>query len=101
MIGVCLYVIAGYGNFTFTMDFYESSSFATPYSDYPIQVALNDYVHVQYAVDSSADLVIMAENCRATKGPSYYSWPQYQIIQNGYVQERQYGFLCYDMNLLD
>jgi len=27
--------------------------------------------------------VIMAENCKATKGGSFYSWPQYNIIQNG------------------
>lgn len=77
---------AGYGNFTFRMDFYKSGSYLAPYTEYPIQVGLNEYVYVQYSVESAADLVIMAENCRATKFGSYYSWPYYNLIQNGYVQ---------------
>lgn len=32
---------------------------------------------------SSTDLVIMAENCKATKDASFYSWPQYTFLQNG------------------
>ncbi|XP_044165774.1 uncharacterized protein LOC114963363 [Acropora millepora] len=76
---------AGYGNFTFKMDFFKSGSFLVPYStaDYPLQLRLNDYIYVRYSVESSADLVIMAENCRATKDGSFYSLPQYKIIQNG------------------
>ena len=76
---------AGYGNFTFRMDFFKSGSFVVPYSaaDYPLQLRLNDYIYVRYSVESSADLVIMAENCRATKDGSFYSLPQYNIIQNG------------------
>ena len=78
---------AGYGNFTFKIDFYKSSSFATPYTeqDYPLSVAVNQYLYVKYSVESSADLVIMAVTCRATKTGSLYSWPQYSIILNGYV----------------
>ena len=55
------------------MDFYESSSFTTPYTtqDYPPTVDLNEYVYLQYSVASSADLVIMAENCKATKDVSF------------------------------
>ncbi|RMX46817.1 hypothetical protein pdam_00007662 [Pocillopora damicornis] len=75
----------GYGTFTFKMDFYKSSSFATPYTtqDYPLTVDLNEYVYLRYSVASSADLVIMAENCKATKDASFYSWPQYTFLQNG------------------
>ena len=67
--------------------FYESSSFTTPYTaqDYPLTVDLNEYVYLQYSVASSADLVIMAENCKATKDVSFYSWPQYTFLQNGLV----------------
>ena len=67
------------------MDFCKSSSCDSHYTqeDYPLQVELNEYVYVKYSVDSSADLVIMAENCKATKDGSFYSWPQYTIIQNG------------------
>ena len=79
--------LAGYGTFTFKMDFYKSSSFATPYTmqDYPLTVDLNEYVYLRYSVASSADLIIMAENCKATKDASFYSWPQYTFLQNGLV----------------
>ena len=82
------FLVAGYGNFTFKMDFYESSSFSTPYTqkDYPLDMPLNDYVYLGYSVESSADLAIMALNCKATKDGSFYSWPQYTIIDNGWVQ---------------
>ena len=79
--------LVGYGTFTLKMDFYESSSFTTPYTaqDYPLTVHLNEYVYLQYSVASSADLVIMAENCKATKDVSFYSWSQYTFLQNGLV----------------
>ncbi|XP_068721857.1 uncharacterized protein [Montipora capricornis] len=76
-------VEGGFGNFTFRMDFYTSESYNTPYTEYPMEVGLNEYVFVQYRVESAAQLVIMAENCRATKVGSFYSWPQYTIIRNG------------------
>ena len=67
------------------MDFYESSSFSTPYTenDYPLDVPLNEYVYLGYSVESIADLVIMAVNCKATKDGSFYSLPQYIIIEHG------------------
>lgn len=67
------------------MDVYRSDAYAVPYTanDYPLQVSLNEYLYMEYSVESSANLVIMAENCRATKDGSFYSWPQYNIIQNG------------------
>jgi len=69
------------------MDFYKTAALATPYTenDYPISVALNEYLYVKYSVESSANLVIMAENCKATRDGSFYSWPYYNIIQNGWV----------------
>ena len=67
------------------MDFYKTAAFVTPYAenDYHILVALNEYLYVKYGVESSANLVIMAENCKATRDGSFYSWPYYNIIQNG------------------
>lgn len=69
------------------MDFFKSDSFLSPYGedDYPLELRLNEYMYVRYSVESSADLVIMAENCKATKSASMYSWPQYSIIENGWV----------------
>ncbi|XP_068694611.1 uncharacterized protein [Montipora foliosa] len=89
----------GYGNFTFKMDFFTSGSFVTPYTsnDYPIEMRMNDYIYVRYSVESGADLVIMAENCRATKDGSFYSWPQYTIIQNGCPKDSTMAY-SYDPN---
>ena len=74
------------------MDFYQSSSFSTPYTqnDYPLDTPLNDYVYLGYSVESSADLVIMAVNCKATKDSNFYSRPHYPIIKNGYVHFSHY-----------
>ena len=44
---------------------------------------VKQYLYVKYSVESSANLVIMAENCKATRDGSFYSWPYYTIIQNG------------------
>ena len=67
------------------MDFYRTAAFASPYNknDFPIEVSLNENLYLMFSVESSADLVIMAENCKATKYGSFYSLPQYIIIQNG------------------
>ena len=79
------FILGGYGNFTFRMDFYRTAAFTTPYTenDYPIYIPLNEFLYVKYSVESSADLVIMAENCKATKYGNFYSLPQYTVIQNG------------------
>ena len=69
------------------MDFYRSSSYVTPYSDsdYPLSVPLNEFVYLQYSVESVTNLVVMAVNCKATKDGSFHSSPSYDIIRNGYV----------------
>lgn len=67
------------------MDFYDSSLFSTAYTqkDYPLEMSLDDYMYLGYSVESSAELVIMAVNCKATKDGSFYSLPQYTIMENG------------------
>ena len=84
------FLLVGFGNFTFQLDFYKNSSYATPYndSDYPLSVPLNEYVYLQYSVESSANLVVMAVNCKATRDGNFYSSSSYDIIKNGYVSFR-------------
>ena len=67
------------------MDFYKTAAFATYYTenDYPLSIPLKEFLYVKYSVESSADLVIMAENCRTTKTAYFYSLPQYTVIQDG------------------
>ncbi|XP_073242010.1 ZP domain-containing protein-like [Porites lutea] len=88
---------AGYGNFTFRMDFYRTAAFATPYTenDYPISIPSNEFLYVKYSVESSADLVIMAENCKATRYGNFYSLPQYTVIQNGCPRDTTMEYTYY------
>ena len=81
------YFSVGFGSFTILFDVYKSSSYETAYEndEYPVEVILNDYMYFGYSVESGADLVIMAENCKATKGANFYSSPYYTIIENGQV----------------
>ena len=57
------------------MDFYRTAAFATPdaENEYSISIPSNEFFHVKYSVESSVDLVIMAENCK----------PHFTVIQNG------------------
>ena len=82
----CSFFLVGFGNFTFKMDIYRTSAYLTPYYgyEYPVTLELNEDMYVQFSVESSADLVVMALNCRATKDGNFSSTPKYDIILNGY-----------------
>lgn len=71
------------GNLTFRFEIYRSSAYASPHTSYPVQVTLNEDMYLRYSVESSADLVVMALNCKATNGSGFYSGPEYSIIQDG------------------
>ncbi|XP_022794174.1 ZP domain-containing protein-like [Stylophora pistillata] len=71
------------GNLTFRFEIYRSSAYASPHTSYPVQVTLNEDMYLRYSVESSADLVVMALNCKATNGSRFYSGPEYSIIQDG------------------
>ena len=67
------------------MDIYKSDSYKEAYVDneYPLNVALNDYIHLGYSVESSQLLVVMAVNCKATKDKDFGSSPYYELIKDG------------------
>ena len=75
----------GFGDLTFKFDVFRTSSYSTPYAngEFPVEVTLDDYLHFEYSVESSADLVIFAKTCKATPEPSFYSSPHYLFIENG------------------
>lgn len=75
--------VGEFGDFNFTFDVFTSSSYLTPYSAFPVEVTLNEYIYLEYKVVSSADLGVMALSCLATRSPDYYSRPQYHIIKDG------------------
>ena len=74
------------------MDIYRTSAYLTPYYgyEYPVTLELNEDMYVKFSVESSADLVVMALNCRATKGGNFLSTPKYDIILNGYSMREKY-----------
>lgn len=82
---LCYFISDGFGNLTFTLDFYKSDSFAVPYNgnEYPIDVVLNDYIYLRYSVETVQNLVVMAVNCRATKTESFDSSPHHNLIAEG------------------
>ncbi|XP_068694613.1 ZP domain-containing protein-like [Montipora foliosa] len=79
----------GFGNLTFKMDIYKSDSYKEAYVDneYPLNVALNDYIHLGYSVESSQLLVVMAVNCKATKDKYFGSSLYYELIKDGCSQD--------------
>ena len=58
----------------------------TPHTSYPVYGTLNEDMYLRYSVESSADLVVMALNCKATNGSDFHSLPEYRIIQDGWVK---------------
>ena len=74
------------GNLTFRFEMYRGSTYATPHTSYPVYVTLNEDMYLRYSVESSADLVVMALNCKATNGSDSHSLPEYKIIQDGWVK---------------
>ncbi|XP_031549144.1 ZP domain-containing protein-like [Actinia tenebrosa] len=79
-----------YGNFTFTMDLYQTSRYSTPYSPsaYPVVVYPNQPLWVQYEVkNTNADLVVFAENCRATPSNDPNASPQHVFLQRGCIND--------------
>lgn len=80
------YLADAYGNFTLSMDIFQSYSFSNVYTvdDYPVFKSLADHLYIQYAINTTnVDLVVHAETCRATPTNRPYDSPQYVFIDNG------------------
>lgn len=62
------------------------SSFYTP-AEYPITKLLREEIFVQVNLVERADpnIVLNLEHCWATSTPSPQSFPQWELLQNGYL----------------
>ena len=79
-------LLGGQGNFSLSLDVFESSNYRQPYTtqDYPVLKSLSDYLYIQYYINTSnSDLVVRAETCRATPTNQPYDSPQYVFISDG------------------
>ena len=58
---------AQFGNFTFTMDMYETDQYLKPYDSYPVKKNLQEKMYLEVKVTSNdSKLVLIPERCWAT-----------------------------------
>lgn len=84
---------AEYGNFTFTMDMYETDAYETPYADYPVRVDLNDPMYLEVQVKSNDSmLVLIPVKCWGTAEPEQDDDKSYAFIDNGCGKDETLDF---------
>ncbi|XP_078599557.1 uncharacterized protein LOC144874837 isoform X1 [Branchiostoma floridae x Branchiostoma japonicum] len=72
------------GQFDFSLDFYTDNTFSTAFTSYPVSYHPNQEMFIGVKlVSDSTDLVVLADNCRATAGAEWDSAPSYIIRENG------------------
>ncbi|XP_066299167.1 uncharacterized protein [Branchiostoma lanceolatum] len=72
------------GQFEFNFDFYTDNTFSTAFTSYPVSYHPNEEMFIGvHLVSDSTDLVLFADNCRATAGAEWDSTPSYTIRENG------------------
>ena len=72
------------GRFSFELEMHRDSSFNTPYSSYPVNVALQDQLYFQ--VKASAEdnsLVLLIDKCFSTPNMNRNDHRKYTFINNG------------------
>lgn len=68
------------------MHMYKSDAYKNKYLpyEYPVAVALNQLLWIEFEVTNTiGDLVVFAENCRATTSADPNSSPSYKFLKNG------------------
>lgn len=84
---------AEYGNFTFTMDMYETDAYETPYADYPVRVDLNEPMYLEVQVKSNDSmLVLIPVKCWGTAEPEPDDDKSYAFIDNGCGKDETLDF---------
>ncbi|XP_047198356.1 deleted in malignant brain tumors 1 protein [Hippoglossus stenolepis] len=83
--------IIGSGRFNTSMKFYTSSSFYYEVTEFPYEVALNQYMYVQVSqtvYDSS--LVLFLDTCVASPSPNDFQTRAYYLVHNGCPMDNTY-----------
>jgi len=79
---------AEFGNFTFTMDMYETDQYETSYDSYPVRMDLNDPMYLEVKVMSNdSQLVLIPEKCWSTPTDDINDANYYNFIENGCKNE--------------
>ena len=75
---------AEFGNFTFTMDMYETDQYKTPYDSYPVNKDLNAKMYLEVKVSSNdSKLVLFPEKCWATPDQDPENSKSFAFIEEG------------------
>ena len=83
---VVIYNDEGRGNFTMTLDMFQSGDFGTAYSqnDFPVAVQIRQPLFFEVSVTTGdSQLTIRADHCYATPTQDRNSLMKYDFIQNG------------------
>lgn len=85
LIYLLLLLVAGYGNFTFSMLLYRSNLYNQPYQDvdFPLNVNLRQWLYLEVKVDSSeSQLILFVDTCKAKSSLSANSI-EYTFLRSG------------------
>ena len=75
---------AEFGNFTFTMDMYETDAYLKPYDSFPVRKNLNDKLYLEVKVMSNdSKLVLIPEKCWATPDQDPDNSKSFAFIDKG------------------
>lgn len=75
---------AQFGNFTFTMDMYETDQYLKPYDSYPVKKNLQEKMYLEVKVTSNdSKLVLIPERCWATPSDDPNDGKFFAFIEKG------------------
>ena len=75
---------AQFGNFTFTMDMYETDQYLKPYDSYPVKKNLQEKMYLEVKVTSNdSKLVLIPEKCWATPSDDPNDGKFFAFIEKG------------------
>ena len=78
------YIVGNLGNFTYAMDLYKTSKYEDPVNNYPLEVNLNQLLHVQAEVIAGDwQLTLFIQECTATPLEIANDKTFYRFIENG------------------
>lgn len=85
---------AQFGNFTFTMDMYETDQYLKPYDSYPVKKNLQEKMYLEVKVTSNdSKLVLIPERCWATPSDDPNDGKFFAFIEKGCAEDETLEFI--------
>ncbi|KAK3697766.1 hypothetical protein QZH41_010303 [Actinostola sp. cb2023] len=72
------------GNFTFTMNMFQTNKYFSPYTRFPVRVRVGERIYLQVKVVTNASaLTLFLDRCKATPSPDPKDKVKYYVLRNG------------------